>query len=639
MTLEQIIALIKQPASEKELQNALLMQSKHRLHVIGEGFEAAIKNRILFESDNSFKVKAIVGRAETPPLFSQIINIFKKVFHADGFETNLKFKKDSPEVRAEVNEYLKNISFGISLFEFMQIVWFKACFEDYNGVILIELPTKAEMQSNEDVGEPVPNPIVKLIPTKEIHDICVEYKEITYLILKMPTVKISEKIISQFRFIDRDRDIIINKDGEEYKINIAPDGSEDSINHEWGCVPAMQVSQIWKTAKSAFPKKSFIETGMGLADQYFDIANDHSVAIKLHQHPIFYCAPVTCPDCNGRGETLIGLSFSGGPSRGDGSDNLGASPLDNPDAGAYGNPRTAGVVCKTCNGEKVVAEWKRDPTKSITVPIAENQENGLGKIEAPGGYIMTPVESLDAQRVELDYKSDAIEKSILGVKGLLERKDKQQTAAGQQIDLQPVADLLDSFSANGEQVATWLMNMLLSIKFKDNFVSAQQVWGRDYFLKTESQLTEELSCAKKDGAPSSYVKDIIRELIMTRYEANPSAAQRSLMLLDLEPFPAFTVQEVLNMNSGTMVNNKIDPNANSQVKATNPIGIVPERKIQFKIFFNDLIDEFERDYESILSFESEKEYKIRIKDIKKILNEILDQQINEYNYDSENSGS
>lgn len=592
MTKDEIIELIKSPAAASELSAALAMQRKHKLHVNGVGFEEAIQAQAAFESDNSYKIKSVVARAETPALFAQIINVYQKIFRVDGTTILPKFKNDDKATLQAAKEYLKNISFGLSDWELMKVRWFRAMFEDFHGFLMIENPAGYSVN---------PDSFVKFIQTKDIHDICVIGKEIQYLILELAPVEIAGTVYKRFRYIDKIEDSIWLRDGDEIKRALLGNGNPDTLTNPFGMVPAIQISQVMKDTEGDFRKRSPIEIGMNHADQYFDIANDHAVSVKLHQHAIFYSFPVTCPDCSGKGERFIAKK-----------DKDGDSPLAG--EGISLPPGWSEFTCRTCSGVGQVQEWKRDPTKSITIPIPEDNQNGLGKAEAPCGYVTPPVESLQEERIELENKSQLIEKSILGTKGMLERKDKQQTAEGQTIDYQPIFDMLDAFSANAEQVHEFILTQILKMKFADKFVSCTVHYGRKYLLKTEAELTLELKQAKDNGCSATYIREIMEEIMKTRFEHNPDAMARALMLLEIEPFPSYTVQEVITT------------------------GVARPIDVQFKLYFNDLIEEFERENGSVVNYKEASTYDVRISEIKKDLYLRLNELLSE-NDEQENSGS
>jgi hypothetical protein len=562
----QIEELIRRPKASLLLGEAKALQDKHKLHISGEGFDETLKQIEGLESTVDHAIKKDHAQPTTTRIFSQVLNQFKKVFRAQGFSRNHKFKNNNKELIEDFWFYLKNVSSGLSMQELMEVVWFQADFKEFNGVFIVELPKEQKGDHAE--------PFVDFIPLKHIHDIMVRGKKIEYIIFESEiTIKQGQgdKTVKKYRVIDdvadynfmRDGDVITLMTREEFDEDGEIVTVEDVIPNTWGYVPCIQPSTVYDNLDSDTLKTSHIVHVMPNADSYLSISNSHAVSVKKHQHPIFYSFPVTCPSCNSTG-TVEGKDHEF-------------------------------LECQKCNGHGSVPFYNKNPGEGISLPEPD-ENNSVNKAEAPCGYVSVDIDSIQDQREELKFEENNIEKGSLGVEGILLNKSKRETATGKEIDLQPLIDKLTFFSANGESVEGFLTNTIAKARYGKDYIGSDINWGRKFFVRTEQMIEIEYGEAKKNGLPVSALKELLEELYFTKFDNNPKALTRSLLLLELEPFPTSTTQEVID----TDIANEID--------------------VVIKLYFADFIEELEREVGDIISFVSASESNLEV--VKKKLQEM-----------------
>jgi hypothetical protein len=219
------------------------------------------------------------------------------------------------------------------------------------------------------------------------------------------------------------------------------------------------------------------------------------------------------------------------------------------------------------------------------------------------------IESIKDQREEMRFEENHIEKGALGVEGILLNKTKRETATGKEIDLQPLIDKLTFFSTNGEKIEAFLTKTLAIARYGDDYLKSEVNWGKKYFVRTEQMIEMEYGEAKKNGLPVSALKELLEELYFTKFDNNPKALTRSLLLLELEPFPTHTIKELVDL------------------------GIANELDMTIKLYFADFIERFERESGDIVDYMASGELVTQVnrirEDLERMGQEKLDQETEE----------
>lgn len=572
-TNEQIINILKNPKSEGEKSSALVSQRHHRLHVLGEGYkEWWLGNEAKgFESKETHARKKQICNPTTPRIFEQLQKQFTKIFRAKGDVFEYHFIDSSKDKVKDFKERLKTVSHGLSIDELMMVIWNKAMWEEFNGFFGIELEKEENLKTPN-----VPEVDICFYPLKDIYDVDIRGKEIKYIVICTNVVK-EGKPTEAYRFIDSEQDIIYIKVDGNFQVNtlIGAGGVDvpDSYVNPFGAVPFAQISNYRANVYSDFKKNSPISKVIPDADTYLSVSDDHQVSVKRHQHPLFFCYPVTCPTCSGQKTMRV------------------ADPVN--------DNQFQDVDCNYCKASGQVSYLKGDILQGISLPISEKQEqDGIPAAQSPAGYVVNDHESIREQRIELADAERFIEKGVLGVEGILTtNKSVQQTATETELDLQPLIDTLNSYSANAESVRQRLTDLIGKYLYPTEYIDSYIHYGRKYFLKSEERVIQEYSDAKAGGANESFLKELLEELYYVRFENNPSALRRSLMLLDIEPMPTRNSMEELIL-----------------VKEFCDV-----LTLKIKVNFNDLVERFEREIMPITMFKPELEYNKRISEILKQL--------------------
>lgn len=575
MAIEQkynIQEILRNPKSSGEISKAMDMQKHLRLHASGEGYKGWWMQRVLkLESERSYEIKKNICAITTPRMVATIKKQFYKIFRAKGRVFN--YNLDSTN-RQKFEAILNDVCHGLSIDDVMQILWHDGMFEDPNSLIGVELKPEDELKNSE------PEPYVVVYPTNMIHDICIKGGEIEYLAIKCTTVY-QGKQVEAIRLIDEEYDTIYVQDGSDWVVALKEDGKPDQMLNFFGEVPFTQLSTIYNSSFSWYLKNAPTTNVLADFKKYLNISDDHYLSVKYHQHPQFYSFPVTCPTCNGSGEVK--------------NQARNGNEFDNADENLAGES----TICSTCSGTKVIASWKADPTQGISLPIAEvYEQQGFPAAPAPAGYVTPPIEVLAEQRTELEDIERQIEKGSLGIEGIFERATGRETATGRELDMQPLIDTLSSYSANAEYVRKFLTNLIGKVVFGANWKGCEIFYGRKYFIRSEDNIMKELEMARKAGATISYMKELQDELTYIRFERNPEALSRAMILNEIEPFNGFRFEDV------------------------NTFLFINEDDYKVKVYFNDFIERFETENGNVVDYvKSGENYKKKLQEIKLKLRE------------------
>lgn len=566
LTPEEIKEYIKNPRAKEYLSDAREFEMRHRLHVLGEGYDTWLEDQSKdLEAPKTLARKKKLCRPKTVSLISQIQKQFSKIFRAKGNVFNYTFKGDKKDQQVEFSIYLQNFSNGMSMDQVMQDIWFKAMFERFNGFIGIELKSYDELKDKAKE-----EPFVKLYTVNQTHDVYIRGNRVEYIILNW-LVKIGDEMKDAYRVIDDEKDVIYYMDAQSEPVAVMkiteenPEGIIDSIPNKFKQVPFIHVSSYRESSTDDHKKISVISTILGDADNFLSVSDDHTISVKMHQKPIFYTAPAMCITCNGTGETTR--------LKEDGT-----------------NESTA---CGICKGQKMVSPLMTDVSQGYILPHVESNDGTIQAATAPCGYVSPDIESLREQRVEMESEKKAMERGALGVEGLLTIEDtpRQETATKAELNLQPLMDTLEPFSANASTVRQFLTDMTGRVVYADSFEKSYIYYGRKYFLKSESQVMDDLKKSREAGATKAFIRELMEELYWIQFEGNPKARERAIMMLDLEPLP------------------DIKDNAELAIIApwTDPI------TLRIKVNFNDFIERFEQENTQITFYEMGKDYNERIK--------------------------
>src|SRR3990172_2470746 len=293
LTAEQISGAIKNPANAALLTRAKELYVSHKLHVKGVGVDAFLARIETYENEAQHTLRKKLAKPATVPIFSKELNIFTKVFSAQGTSRYYDIGGEDSDLGKDFQHYLSgNIGDGYNMRQWMRNVWLDKLNYDMSGLMMMEIPTDEKLKETRR-----PEPYVTFRSVMDIHDMVINGNRVEYVIF-VRTLKSKEGEYREFRVIDDAFDyIVIEKDGV---IKIV---DELTLNNFWGYVPAIVVSNQHDCISKA--KTSYIWQAIGMADEYLTDASIHSILKKLHGFPFFWMRERGCKKCMGDGYIIL----------------------------------------------------------------------------------------------------------------------------------------------------------------------------------------------------------------------------------------------------------------------------------------------------------------------------------------------
>lgn len=255
------------------------------------------------------------------------------------------------------------------------------------------------------------------------------------------------------------------------------------------------------------------------------------------------------------------------------------------------------VKCPKCGDKRIVGAGS---FIEIPVPI-EGQPD-----------LRNPVTMLSVDRSSLDYNVDEEERLkndiITTVVGTNEQITTRDALNEQQIkaNFESQSTVLNRIKTGFEEAQQWVESTICRLRYGNAFIACGINYGTEFYLSTANELRERYKAAKEAGASESELDALYAKVIETEYRNNPQMRQRLAILADLEPYPHYTVDEVIEL----------------QTK-----GVATQEDVILKLNFVEYIRRFERENMNITQFGENIAYDAKIKAISDRLQEYVSEEI------------
>lgn len=237
----------------------------------------------------------------------------------------------------------------------------------------------------------------------------------------------------------------------------------------------------------------------------------------------------------------------------------------------------------------------------------------LVEVPAPadGVDMRNPIQITAIDRESLDYNVDECVRlkneiivSVVGSGGTVSEKEainETQVAA----NFESKTAVLNALKTNFENAQKFVEDTICKLRYGQNFISSSINWGTEFYVFTVQELYDKYKSAKDNGASSSELEAISKQILETEYKSNPLQLQRMLILNQLEPYKHLSLDEVLKLFEKQLLNPTL---------------------VYLKINFTTFVERFERENTSILEFAKDKPLYERIEIINKKLKEYAEQE-------------
>jgi hypothetical protein len=546
-------------------------------HINGKGYEAVIKQVKGHETDVQRDLRRQLSKPSTIPITKIIIDELNRWTNAQGTTKRYDFggKRDI-EVKFK-DEVLGHVWKGKSMDYFVNNDLKEAIDTEFNGFMVI---TKGYRVQNDDGevyeerGEYVIkvndkasfSPYIIFISIDDVLDFSKSGSNVDYIVYKygerVEVENSKERTIEQYRFLDDKQDRIYEKDGANWYL--VEQGDFMPKANMLGYVPAIQISNTKFDMKDDCVMRSQLSFLVPQLDRYLEKDSEHIHSEVLHAFPRLWMTGFKCPTCQGEKKVINDDSKSYYDSK--------------KEKGEY-------MTCPTCVGEGSIVP--KDSTQVAKVPqvIPEGFKPFSGGV---GGYITPPVEIIEYQDRTLKELRDSIIYAGTSNKNIVAMKFK--TATENNMNIKTLEDKIDDRLSNIEEVETFLTDAIAKMHrdYKRYYKGCVIKYSRRLYYKPESDILLDIESSKRAGMPNSYIRSLQIELYRAKYIHSPIELSRAILLTNLENLVGFTFSEIENNR------------------------YISDYEKQYKFYFNDIVEEIEKDNDtSIIDYKGGDEKSIK----------------------------
>lgn len=557
---------MKSPLNAKAIAEGVKLQNDHKVHITGDGYLSLIKQVQGFESSTDFNVRTQISKPATIQITSIILDNLNRWTSSQGTVKRCDFK--DTEKNKAFEEVLDQVWHGQSFDDFIKTFYKEAIYTEFNGFALVTKPKVIEggFIEKEGVISKAPegnlNPYIIFISASDIHDFKLTGNKCEYVVIRLSK--------DTYRIIDDQKDIVISWDEKTFNV-------ESFLSNEIGYVPAIKISNINKSLLSDQVKTSPIDHVIPALQRYFSSDADLRMQFIKHNYPKLAIVTRECTHCGGQGFTY--------------DDNR--SHTDDLQSATK-------IKCNTCDGTGKEIPISRDGVIGLPGSISKEDQAYPG---APATYISPDVESLKLGIEDLKAQREDIIYSATGDKNLI--SESLNTATENNINNRALEDRIAEIIAMVEQFETFLKKAIKDLHKSFTNIGAENYsitvkYGKRISTRGESDLTKEIKDSKDAGLPFSYIQGLHKDLIYTKYKNNQDEYDRYLILSDIEPMSAYSIEEIIKLSN-----------------------YIEKKDIQLKANFDNLIDEFEMEYGKVQYYSTDKSYEERVSLIKAELYESI----------------
>ncbi len=248
--------------------------------------------------------------------------------------------------------------------------------------------------------------------------------------------------------------------------------------------------------------------------------------------------------------------------------------------------------CSVCNGGKDEGKFIM-PGTHLGIKVSHQQGkdgSGVFKMHFP------ETDKLKYVPEKLDKLLLHIKNSVVGVNGMMSKEAVNELQAKGGFEAMEAVILRNKRVL--EYIYKWTAETVGRVLYKNPSLVIEANYGTKWYLSSEEELQERYNKAKDYGLPPEEVINIYKELINTKYQGNNYKVQRELMLVDLDPFPIYSVDDCIKMKKES---------------------VLDDFQLSLKVNFFKFISKFEDENTDITRFGINLEYSKRLAIIEKTI--------------------
>jgi len=507
---------MERPFNEHALVEGDRLQSKHKVHITGEGYKKEVAKVEGYEDDTAYNIKKQIAQPATLQITSIILDNLNRWTSAQGTVKKIDFQDE--QKNKEFRAVLSKLWRGGSFEKFINTFYRDSLYTEFNGFILVTKPkvvdanwiikdgviTKRETEALD--------PYLIFIANSDIHDYLLTGDKVEYVIIKL-----DEK--DHYRLIDDEKDIIFKfEKGKEKAQNPIPGpGDENYLVNELGYVPCRKISGINKSILSDQVKTSPIDHVVPALDRYFSSDADLRMQFIRHNYPKLAIVTKECTECHGSGKVY--------------PTNM-TEDID----------METQVTCTKCQGSGSIVPISRGGVIGLPQYLSQGDTAYPG---TPASYITPDTDSLRLGLEDLLEQRQNIIYSATGDKNLV--SESLNTATENLINSRSLEDRIRDITLMIEDFEKFIITAVkeMHVDFMNSSKFSVSIrYGKRISTKSEDELLSEMRLSKDAGMPSSYIAALHKDLLYAKYKNNNDELQKQLLLADLEPLAGYTVDDL-----------------------------------------------------------------------------------------------
>ena len=488
--LNQIIELIEKPKNRDSIKIARKNQEKYYLHITGLGLTEWITKIQGLESDVLIKLRKLMGKPVTVPVYFEVLLPTNKVFTAHG---GVRFLGLEERKEQSFETILSNVKNGMSINEYMYNIWKTNINLEPSSVAFIEISNKEQSI--------IPKPYITHKSIFDIYDI--EYSGINceYIIFE-PEINKDGNLV--YRVVDDEFDLLIIKEPNntnQYRLD-----ESNIIKNPFNVVPALAYSNRYDTLSKS--KISYIHESLPWADEFLNDFTLYTIYKNKLGFPYVAQYPSLCPECMGIGK------------------------IDD-------------KTCKRCNGSKIALA--RDVSDIIIKPFPKEGVPQPGPIAE---FISAPIDILQQYEKSQDLFIGRIWKSAWGNSLVRTENEKQQTAFEINTREDSKYTKLEDISTNKEQFEKKMIDLIGSFYMPNYTMNGGStiIAGRRYMQKSANDLWKEYQDSITLDLANHIKDQRFIEWVYSEYKNQPKAIDVTLKKFRSEPYPHIGLKEISSVN-------------------------------------------------------------------------------------------
>lgn len=486
--IEQVKEIILLGAS-KRLKDAQKMTKELNMHVTGLGAAEYLERLEDYENEHQRKLRLKLMKSNKA-LFSFLLRPLDKVFSAKGGYTSYNLSESKIK---GLKAFVSDVSDGLDVKSYLQKKIKKSYVIDPNGFIMIDIDGDSNIESR----------FYSCLDIVYIENRGNIVKGIIFNPFRNPEDPKDEK--EYYRVIDEKTDSIYIKDGEDVYLD-----ETSVVSNFFGEVPARLLGDIFDHNSDNF--LSIIDDVLEDAQERLRDVSVSTVHKLSHGYAKYWQYPEACTRCGGDGEIKV---------------------MD-------GDSCTSSV-CSSCDGSGV--KNRRDPSDVMLLDIPSGDEPKV----APdvGGYINPSIEIWNKYNEELLEIRNSMFQTLWGTTYTTESNN--ETATGRFLDEQPVNDRLTPVSMNFSKLHKFVLDFFGKYYLLSASYESSVSYGVQYGFETADAALDKFTKANQNKLPSILQRGLLENYYQNEYSSNEIEYRKNKKLLDVDPFPFMTPNEVKSL--------------------------------------------------------------------------------------------